>query len=241
MSGGWEHVAEEYVEFAREGDPAFEWHSESFLELLDPTARTVLDAGCGEGRLARLLSARGYSVTGVDASPTLVRRSQEADPAGTYAVADVTSLPFDDASFDAVVSFMVLHDVADYERAIREAARVLRPGGALSGAIVHPLTSAGDWASDDLESNFLVEDYCSTFARERPLAARAVTQYHRPIGAYVRALQAAGATLEDLRELPTRRRSPGRIPIFLDFRARTIATHDEAPAAGASRPQRLGA
>jgi ubiquinone/menaquinone biosynthesis C-methylase UbiE len=218
VSKGWENVAEEFLAFIRGGDPGFDWHSDEFLELVPADARSVLDDGCGEGRLARMLAARGHEVTGVDGSPTLVRHAREADPSGTYDVADVRSLPFDDASFDCVVSFMVLQDVDDHTTAIREAARVLRRGGALCLAIVHPLSSAGDWASDDRDADFVVENYCGSFARERPLADRTVTQYHRPIYSYLSGLYEAGLSLDTLRELPTRRRSPGRFPAFLDLR-----------------------
>jgi SAM-dependent methyltransferase len=220
VAQGWEDVAGEFLRFVRSGDPAFEWHADAFLGLVPTDARDVLDAGCGEGRLARRLAARGHAVSGIDASPTLVRYAQEADPDGAYAVADVTSLPFGETTFDAVVSFMVLQDVERYGRAIEEAERVLRPGGAFCVALVHPLTSAGDWESDDLDSAFVVQNYCGRFALERPLADRTVTQHHRPIGDYLRTLDAAGFKLETLQELPTRRRSPGRIPVFLDLRAR---------------------
>jgi ubiquinone/menaquinone biosynthesis C-methylase UbiE len=220
VSRGWEDVAEEFIDFVRAGDAAFEWHADSFLELLPGERGRLLDAGCGEGRLARQLQAAGYDVVAVDASESLVRRASEQDPEGDYRVADVTSLPFDSSSFDVVVSFMVLQDVADHETAIREAARVLRPGGALCLSIVHPLSSAGDWASDDLDSDFVVENYCGSFARERPLGSRTVTQYHRPVDGYLHALERAGLALEELRELATRRRSPGRIPIFLDLKTR---------------------
>lgn len=220
MSQGWEAVAPQFLEFVHGGDPAFDWHSDAFFELVGDDAGDVLDAGCGEGRLARKLAEAGHPTVAVDASPTLVSHARSADPAGTYDVADVTALPFPDASFDTVVSFMVLQDVERHELALQEAARVLRAGGALCLAIAHPLSSAGDWASDALDADFVVEDYCGTFARERPLAERTVTQYHRPIDDYLRALAAAGLQLDALRELSTRRRAPGRIPIFLDLRAR---------------------
>jgi 2-polyprenyl-3-methyl-5-hydroxy-6-metoxy-1,4-benzoquinol methylase len=222
VSQGWENVAGEWIAFVLSEDAPFEWHGEAFLELVADERGELLDAGCGEGRLSRRLAKAGFAVVGVDAAPALLRSAREQDPDGDYRVADVTSLPFADASFDVVASFMVLQDVSDHETAIREAARVLRPGGAFCVAIVHPLTSAGDWASDDPKADYVVENYCGTFARERPLGARTITQYHRPVADYLSAVAAGGLRLEELRELGTRRRSPGRIPIFLDLRARKI-------------------
>jgi ubiquinone/menaquinone biosynthesis C-methylase UbiE len=220
VSAGWEDVAAEWVAFVGSGeDVPFGWHGEEFLELVPPPAGQTLDAGCGEGRLARRLRDRGHQVVGVDASPTLVRLAAEADPGGDYRVADVTALPFADGTFGTVVSFMVLQDVENHEQAIREAARVLRVGGCLCLAIVHPVSSAGEWAGDELDAAHVVENYCAPFARPRPLGSSHVTQYHRPIAGYVAALSAAGFALDELRELATRRRSPGRIPVFLDIRA----------------------
>ena len=218
LSSGWEGVADQWTSFVRSGeDVPFEWHGDAFLELVPTRRGRTLDAGCGEGRLTRRLAAAGHDVVGVDASPSLIARAQEADPGREYGIADVTALPFDDAVFDTVVSFMVLQDVEDYQQVIREAARVLRRGGSFCLAIVHPLSSAGDWASDELESAHVVENYCGVWARPRPLGEAHVTQYHRPIEAYFDALRAAGFAVEELRELSTRRRSPGRIPIFLDL------------------------
>ena len=47
--------------------------------------RTALDAGCGEGYLARALAARGATVTGIDLSPRLIERARAQDPHGTIA------------------------------------------------------------------------------------------------------------------------------------------------------------
>ena len=220
MGAGWENVAEEWATFVRSGeDVPFGWHGDAFLELVPAPRSRTLDAGCGEGRLTRRLTELGHHVAGVDASLTLVALAREVDPDGDYRVADVTALPFDDSTFDTVVSFMVLQDVEDYELAIGEAVRVLRPGGAFCIAIVHPVSSAGDWASDELESAHVIENYCGIWARPRSLGDAHITQYHRPIGDYLRALAVAGFQLDDLRELATRRRSPGRMPVFLDLRA----------------------
>ena len=77
------------------------------------------------------------------ASPTMVPAAREADPSIDVHLADAAELPFPDAPADLVVAFMSLQDVTDAAGAIREAARVLEPGGHLCLAVVHPLGSAG--------------------------------------------------------------------------------------------------
>jgi ubiquinone/menaquinone biosynthesis C-methylase UbiE len=77
-------------------DTPYGWNSSAFLELLPAPGRLTVDVGCGEGRLARDLATRGHRVTGVDASPTLLRAASRADVAGDYVFADAAALPFDD-------------------------------------------------------------------------------------------------------------------------------------------------
>lgn len=93
----------------------------------------VLDAGCGDGLLVCTAASRGASVTGVDADPAMVAAAQaRADRAGVKADfmdGRIERLPFADGSFDAVVAVTVLCFVADTGGAVREMARVLRPGG----------------------------------------------------------------------------------------------------------------
>jgi SAM-dependent methyltransferase len=77
------------------------------------------------------------SLTVVDVDPSMAAAAAErlavfADRAATRQ-ADATSLPFDDAIFDVVLSFVMLHHVGEWEDAVREAARVLTPGGVLVG------------------------------------------------------------------------------------------------------------
>jgi SAM-dependent methyltransferase len=96
-----------------------------------PSGR-LLDVGCGTGTLARRLSAAGYEVTGVDPSEGMLSVMRAADPSVAAVRGSGTSLPFEAASFDVVVTVAVMHHVAD-PAAVRamlgEMVRVLRPGG----------------------------------------------------------------------------------------------------------------
>jgi 2-polyprenyl-3-methyl-5-hydroxy-6-metoxy-1,4-benzoquinol methylase len=88
------------------------------LALLgDLSGRFVLDAGCGEGYLARILAACGARVMGIDLVPRLIDLARARDPAGAieYRVADLSApLPADVGPFDAVASYLVLNDMEDY-------------------------------------------------------------------------------------------------------------------------------
>ena len=101
-------------------------------DRLEPESR-VLDAGCGTGGMLGLLSQRGWtcSLEGIDISPVAVRHCLERGFAGVR-VARVEELPFEDASFDAVLSLDVLyHGQVDERKALAEMSRALRPGGVL--------------------------------------------------------------------------------------------------------------
>jgi ubiquinone/menaquinone biosynthesis C-methylase UbiE len=87
---------------------------------------TLLDVGCGNGRVAQLLRKRVGEVVAVDVEPS----SEWHDASGlTFQLADGEALPFEDGSFDLVHSKDSLHHMADPARALAEYRRVLRPGG----------------------------------------------------------------------------------------------------------------
>lgn len=96
----------------------------------------LLDIGCGTGSYAAGFAALGWDYTGVDASEDMLRRARAK---GAKAVqADATALPFEDASFDAVVSIFTHTDVDDFAGVLREVVRVLRPGAPFVYIGVHP-------------------------------------------------------------------------------------------------------
>ncbi len=104
--------------------------------LVGPVRGTkVLDVGCGDAVLSVRLAAAGAEVTGVDTDPRMLAAARErADNSGeavAFVEGNILSLPFPDTSFDTVVAVAVLCFVEDIERAVREMARVLRPGGRL--------------------------------------------------------------------------------------------------------------
>jgi 2-polyprenyl-3-methyl-5-hydroxy-6-metoxy-1,4-benzoquinol methylase len=93
---------------------------------------TVLDAGCGAGALAKLLLAHGQQVTGVDAFEYPLEQARRLVPEARFCRADLNHpLPFPDRTFDLVVAHEVIEHLRQPGLFVREARRVLRPGGHL--------------------------------------------------------------------------------------------------------------
>lgn len=101
----------------------------------DSLGDQILEIGSGNGTVAADLQQRlpDATVQASDIDPIMVAAAAKRLPAGRSTLADATSLPFDDAAFDSVVSCLMLHHIIDVDGALGEVARVLRPGGHFVG------------------------------------------------------------------------------------------------------------
>jgi len=90
---------------------------------------TVLDVGCGSGLTLVLAGQRGAVPAGLDVSPGLLEIARDRLPHAELKAGDMEALPFQDAAFDAVTGVNAFQFAGDPRRALREAARVTRPGG----------------------------------------------------------------------------------------------------------------
>jgi SAM-dependent methyltransferase len=104
-------------------------------ELVELDGRDVVDVGCGDGALVRRLAGLGARVTGVEVDPDVVAAASVREPVAgeRYVHGTGQALGLPDASADVVVFTQSLHHVppAAMDAALAEAARVVRPGGAV--------------------------------------------------------------------------------------------------------------
>lgn len=124
---GWQRAAAQYrATFA----PASAGFVAALLDAAGIGAGTrVLDLACGPGIAAAAAAARGAVVRGADFSPAMLELARAALPDAGFDEAEAESLPYADASFDAVVCNFGAHHFPYPERALAEVRRVLRPGG----------------------------------------------------------------------------------------------------------------
>jgi SAM-dependent methyltransferase len=202
----WELVASEWTDWARAPEhDAYWYYRDAFREFVPGPGVATLEIGCGEGRIARDLTALGHHVTAVDISPSLVAAAEAAGSGQRYMVADATSLPFEDRAFDRVVAYNMLMDVPDMAAAVAEAARVLADDGVLTISIVHPFVDRGAFADAEPDAPFMVPGTYfgrSHFTGTESRAGRTMhfAGWSYPLQDYVAALQAAGLAITALRE-----------------------------------------
>jgi 2-polyprenyl-3-methyl-5-hydroxy-6-metoxy-1,4-benzoquinol methylase len=155
----------------------------------------VLDAGCGEGIVARLLAARGAKVTAMDIAPRLIElaRAQNPEQAIAFQVRDLSlPLPEYKNAFDLVVSNLVLNDVPDYQGFISTLGSVTKPRGRMVLSMNNPYSAL---IREKVQSYFDSDQaILYNMARE----GIAVYYFHRTFEEYMTAFRDAGFLLRHL-------------------------------------------
>lgn len=206
--GGWVDSADAWIALQDAGE-------RTRTMLLDPVmlrlagdvdGARVLDLGCGEGRFCRMLGERGALTTGIDPISQMIETARSRDThGGRYVRGAAEALPFGDAAFDLVVSYVTLVDIVLYREAIAECARVLAPGGRMLAANLG-FTSCSppgrEWARDE-NGNKLhkrIDNYARESQQVFAWAGIRIANWHRPLGSYMRAYLSNGFALREFLE-----------------------------------------
>lgn len=203
MDFGWEASAAAWIaEVGERGDFGRRYVLDPVMlpRALARSPANALDIGCGEGRFCRLLKRHGVESTGVDPTRALISAARTRDASGAYVQAQAERLPFRDETYDLVVSYLSFIDIPDVEAAIAEIARVLKSGGTLLIANLTSFNTAGadiGWVKDSegKRSHYGLDRYLEERAVRIEYRGIRVTNYHRPMSTYMRALLRSGLQL----------------------------------------------
>lgn len=227
----WDAFADTYSKHhSEQGD----LHKEVFLNptlfsLMGNTKnKKILDAGCGEGYLSRMLSKAGATVTAVDYSKRMIEIAKERTPDNLsidYKQGNCEDLnALEDKSFDLIVSNMVIQDLADYEKAFQDMYRLLEEGGSFVFSILHPcfVTPECGWERTDSgeKLHWNVDKYFYEGAYEQGLGDKEkILFFHRTLTSYINALIQTGFVIESIVEPKPSKEMLNKYPSFEeDFR-----------------------
>lgn len=199
----------------------------------DVQGRRVLDAGCGNGYLSRLLARRGAGVVGVDSASgplSYARRLEQEEPLGIeYLQMDLSRLGDFGGPFYAVVANMVFLDIPEWRSALASCVDALEGGGVLVYSLTHPVWVPGRYDEWVAKGHVEVSEYLNEYEQVVSVGVN----FHRPLSAYVNETIRLGCDLLELAEprlLPEQMESADqaiftRIPNFVVVAARRRREH----------------
>jgi SAM-dependent methyltransferase len=169
--------------------------------LLGEGAGVCLEIGCGTGAYAPIVRGLGWTPVGVDLSKNMLRYAAERLP---VARADAARLPIAAESVPAAIAVMVHTDMPQYDSVLREAARVLRPGGVFVHIGVHPCFCGGFADFTDREAVVIRPGYLNSYWTKDSWTDQGIRDkvgaVHRPLPDLLQAFLAAGLTLDRFAE-----------------------------------------
>lgn len=170
-------------------------------ELLGTGSGSCLEIGCGTGVHAERVRELGWTPVGVDISAGMLRHARGRLP---FAQADAERLPLRGGSMTAVIAMMVHTDMPGYPAVLREASRVLRPGGVFVHVGVHPCFCGGfadrtDPAAVVIRPGYLDGHWTKASWTDQGVRDK-VGATHQPLPDLLHAFLEAGLTVERFAE-----------------------------------------
>jgi SAM-dependent methyltransferase len=224
----WNKMADYWIPRVRDGKDSWREYMNApvFKKMIgDVRGLMLLDLACGEGYFSRFYAEAGAEVTGIDISESQIAAAQEEElrtPRGIkYHVADASKLDFlEPGSQDIIISFMALMDIEDYEGAIMQASRILKPNGRFVFILVHPCFGWGrrydgatfcEWEYERLEDGSRDPQYLKVFEyfTNHPYEMYwkglgqidlVTAQFHRTLSDYMRVLGNNGFVISKIEE-----------------------------------------
>jgi SAM-dependent methyltransferase len=213
-------------------DPIADWYEREFLprddgqgdplgvdralaDLLGPGTGVCLEIGCGTGARAGRIASLGWTAAGVDVSAGMLRHARGRLP---VLLGDAARLPLRDSCVAAVATVLAHTDMPAYPAVLREAARVLRPGGVMAHVGVHPCFCGGfadrsDPAAVVIRPGYLDGHWTRASWTDQGVRDK-VGASHFPLPELLQAFIGAGLTLEKFAE------GGQPVPVVLAVRAR---------------------
>jgi SAM-dependent methyltransferase len=192
--------ADWYEQFVRDSGTYMDRVRGLLADLLGRGEGRCLDLCCGGGAHARTVAALGWTPLGVDLSWGQLRHARRRLP---VVAGDASRVPLRSGSLPAVVCVLAHTDVPDYRAVLREAARVLRPGGVFVHVGVHPcfVGAFADWSGPDrvvIDGRYAQRD--RAFAGPPQGVRVRVGAWHVPLADVVNGFVDAGLGVERVAE-----------------------------------------
>jgi SAM-dependent methyltransferase len=195
----------------------------------DLTNQRILDLGCGDATFGREALAHGcQSYLGIEGSRHMIENAQKnlAGTPGQVVLATLEAWDYPAATFDLVVSRLVLHYIKEVDTVFTKVYQTLVAGGRFVFSVEHPVITSCDrgWLGKGPRQDWLVDDYFQAGRRLTSWMGGQVVKYHRTVEHYFVGLQRAGFAVESIREAEPQRQwfdddetyqRRQRIPLFL--------------------------
>lgn len=246
----WGNVAGWYDELLESKDGTYQKEVilPNLKRIINPQKNEkILDIACGQGYFSRILDEAGAQVAGADIAKELIGLARLHSPKTiSFEIAPADALTFaHDNSFDKALIVLALQNIENLQGAIKEAYRILKPGGTFYIVLNHPAfripkNSSWNWDDENHTQYRRIDAYMSDMRNriemnpgEQKEHEKAFTiSFHRPLQAYFKALTKAGFVVSRLEEWVSNKESnPGpraaeenrirkEIPMFLFLEAK---------------------